>query len=67
VRSLACFRLEIVYLKDIGLNLTCVVLSDSTLPSGPGLLLDVTPEGIDKFSFDPCKHMLIDGFYMFLL
>ena len=25
-------------------------------------MLDVTPEKIDKFSFDPCKHMIIYGF-----
>lgn len=36
-----------------------------TLPSGPGLVLDVTPERIEKFSFDPCKHMLIYGFIYF--
>lgn len=22
-------------------------------------MLDVTPEKIDRFSFDPCKHMII--------
>lgn len=30
-------------------------------------MLDVTPERIDKFAFDPCKHMIISGFYLFLL
>lgn len=27
-------------------------------------MLDVTPGGIDKFSFDPCKHMLIYSFFL---
>lgn len=26
--------------------------------TGPGLILDVTPEKIEKFSFDPCESSL---------
>lgn len=35
------------------------------LHAGPGLVLDVTADRVDKFSFDPCKHMSIYGFIFF--
>lgn len=30
----------------------------NNLNTGPGLILDVTPEKIEKFSFDPCENLV---------
>lgn len=40
------------------LTLDLFITNMHNLNSGPGLVLDVTPEKIEKFSFDPCKVLL---------
>lgn len=35
--------------------------------SGPGMVLDVTPEKIEKFSFDPCKNFINSTTLLFFL
>ena len=48
-------RLAVV---EFALARVCKILLTAVIKNaGPGMILDVTPERIDKFSFDPCKNL----------
>lgn len=55
-------------LSKLDLNLIGVVLSDllCAFHAGPGIVLDVMADRVDKFAFDPCKLINL-WFYLFLL
>lgn len=54
-----CFHLFSLYFVSCHLTHLYTI---STRVSGPGLVYDVTPEKIEKFSFDPCNSLLALSF-----